>query len=70
MSGINQRVVGSSPTGGADRKVKGLYVDSMTFLLLVYFINFSFEMIYRPKLLPQRLTKGNILLILFTGTAT
>jgi hypothetical protein len=26
---VNQRVVGSSPTGGA-QKVKGLYFDSMT----------------------------------------
>ena len=32
---VNQRVVGSSPTGGADIKIKGLYFDSMT---LFYFI--------------------------------
>jgi hypothetical protein len=29
---VNQRVAGSSPAGGADINVKGLYFDSMTLL--------------------------------------
>ena len=32
---VNQRVLGSSPEGGADIKLKGLYLYSVTLLLFI-----------------------------------
>ena len=36
---VNQRVSGSSPEGGADINLKGLYFDSMTLFYLNPFKN-------------------------------
>lgn len=40
MITVNQRVSGSSPEGGADIKVKGLYFDSMTLFFVHITVTF------------------------------
>jgi hypothetical protein len=47
LNPVNQRVAGSSPAGGADIKIKGLYFDSITLFtrrwphLKAYFTTFK-----------------------------
>ncbi|MEY3815649.1 MAG: hypothetical protein RJB23_379, partial [Pseudomonadota bacterium] len=42
---VNQRVAGSSPAGGASKKIKGLYFDSMT---LFHFTPNTCHLLHHP----------------------